>query len=239
MKKVITYEQRVLKSKTGKDRKGIISFRIEREIPEPEEQIECWRARLRTSLPPEDRIMSYIIDMEGAAKDIIKDAGLDPDDLDAIYTFEDGSYGNYGEAIAKRKKDREPEGYANDILLNARVLRIEIKKNNLFEALLALVRMETADTFLNLALNELEILIGHEVIESGKKATKFSEEEKEAWAKQARKLISRKADLYLKPDGRPNCSLIAMRIVQENKMDEKSHQSIQKHLLSQIKKENM
>ena len=172
MKKVTTVEQRTLKSKTGKGRKGMFKFTKERiefstgKEEDPQAIKDMFDYIVKTQKSTKDMIMEHINNQEDLAKRVIRKAGLDPDD---------------NEAIARRKKAREPEGYAGDILFHARQLRREIENNDLFGALYSGLKMEEAYGSFNLAQHELEILIGDDFMSQAGEGIKYSDEDKNRW----------------------------------------------------------
>lgn len=242
MKKITRVEQRILKSKTGKERKGI--FKFTKEITnfstgkegDPQAIMDMFDYIVKTQKSTKDMIIEHINNQEELAKRVIRKSGLDPDDMETIFTFEDGSRSNYHAAIAKRKQEREPEGYAGDILIHARQLRREIENNNIFEALHAGLKMEEAYGNFNLAQHELEILIGSEVIAKGSKSAKFPAEEKRGWLAQAKQLWETSPSEYLKANGEKNYKQTAIRIIVDNKMSGKAVQTVEKHLANNDKK---
>ncbi|RKZ91472.1 MAG: hypothetical protein DRQ40_09835 [Gammaproteobacteria bacterium] len=241
MEKTIIVEQRHLKSKTGKTREGMFKFMRERisfskgKEEDPKALMEMLNELVRCQKSKKDMIMDHINNLEDLAKRVIRKSGLDPDDMETIFTFEDGSKSNYCGAIARRKEEREPEGYAGDILFHARQLRHNIENNNLFEALYSGLKMEEAYGSFNLAQHELEILIGTERMAQGSNL-KFTGEDKAGWIAQAQQLWETSPSEYLKANGEKNYRQTAVRIIVDNKMENKAVQTVEKHLANSGKK---
>ena len=231
LKKKTIIQQRKLKSKTGKSRKGMFKFTQEKIIfsTGSDEDSEAVTAAFDTMSsgykPKKDHIIEYISNMEDFAKRVIRKVGLDPDDGAKIYESENGRRLNYFAAIAERKEKREPEGYAGDILEHAKCLKAAIKNEDLFGALFEAIKMEDAYGDFNLSQYELEILIGSERMSDGKKAIKYAPEQKDDWREEAHTLKSNNQNLSLRD--------IALRVVKNNSnLDNKSFDSVYRHLLN-------
>ncbi len=242
MKKTTIVEQRLLKSKTGKDRKGMFKFRKERvdfstgKEENPQAIMDMFDYLSKNNKSHKDMIMAHINNQEELARRVIRKLGVDPDDKKTFFTLGDGSRGNCDSVIAKKKEEREPEGYAGDILFYARQLRLEIENDDLFKALHAGLKMEEAYGNFNLAQHELEILIGSEVIAKGSKSAKFSAEAKRGWLVQAKQLWEASPSEYLKANGEKNYRQTAVRIIVDNKMESKTVQTVEKHLANNDEK---
>ncbi len=230
MSEYIPPKRRALKSKTGKVREGITHTKgtthFSTECNKDAEEI----AALLDAIPaPKEMVLDYIVELENFAKRQLELAGFNYENRhskELTYTLSNGKKGNLAAAI--KDNELEPEWYAYEILMQARMLRNFIKEEDLYNALRHAMLMEGAREGLNFSHYELMVLIGDEVIAKGSRSAKFTSQEKNGWLSQAKQLRGANGNLKY--------SDIARSIIKSNGLEEKSFQTVYKYLLANKEK---
>lgn len=229
MVKKIIPETIWVKTKTGKERKAILQPPVKIQIRTGEgsdqSDVKAMMEWLRSLKLGEESVTDYVDKMEIIAKNRLKNEGFDPD-IEMSYLLPNGGAGCLGGVI--NLKPCTPAWYAFNMLTEVRILRERIQERNFFEAISSAIQLAQAKGLLDLATFQPETLLGLEKVVDGMKSAKFSKEEKESWVKQARELLLQNRN-WKRSDA-------ARKIQKNNGLDEKSYQTVYKHLLSKLEK---
>lgn len=238
MPKDIPSRRRVLKSKTGKERKGITRTASKsRYSLTAHEDIGAIKDFFEQIPSTEEKVFKYIDYLEKFAIERLAKSGIDYNDRtsrDFKYQKANGSMTNYYGIL--KDKELEPEWYAGKILTEALLLRRFIKEGKFFDALNSAILLEGARGDYNFANFELEVMIGLEGRERGRKSAKFNQPDREGWLKQAKVLFETKSKDYHKANGERNYKAVALQITADNNLESRNTQTIYKYLLGNREK---
>jgi len=215
MVKKIPAEQRLIKANSGKERVSILETpaRVQLNSNSKPEEIMSFFKSIQTN---EKAVNSYILELENFAQRKLEEAGIDYNHVDFLAGIQD--------------KELEPVWFAAKILAEARCLRKFIEEKDFFNAIHSALLMEGARGDYNFSTFEPEALIGLEKVRDGEKSAKYSKERKDGWLKQAKILLSNKANNYRLNNGKPNYTEIALQIQLDEQLLSKAHRSICDHL---------
>lgn len=221
MVKRIPARSRLIKSKTGTERRGILQTpaRITISSNDTPEAIKTFLKSIKTS---EKAVINYIAELEEFAQRKLTEAGINHE------------HGNLLGHVQGKKL--EPVWFAAKILTEARLLRIFINEGSFFEALQSALLMEGARGDYNFSITEHETLIGMSLVEGGAASKKYTNKEKDEWIASAKALFKRNDRYYLKANGKNNYTEAALQIQVDNGYKFQAQQTIYRHLLKNTEK---
>ncbi len=165
--------------------------------------------------------------LEALARDVLAVAELPTEDgTFDLPDREEGRENTRGNLLALVKArgygPLEPESAAADVLFYVNSCRRHIANGNATDAVWCALRAQSAADDIFVALNEENILVGRAQIGNGKKAQRYTDEDKARWEALARD--------YFERNPRAGRSAAVRFVREETGLPEKAEDSIRKHL---------